>query len=57
MYTDGDGVAEGVQLNVGMFLEELLPQVDVELCLSLVGNVDDVGRSFSLLGRLVSGFH
>ena len=41
---DGDrhGVAESVELNLSVFLEQLLAEEDVEVLVSLVRNVDDV---------------
>ena len=39
----GDGVAESLELNPVVFLEELLAQEDVEVLVPLVGDVDDVG--------------
>ncbi len=47
--SDRDGVAEGLELDPAVLLEQLLAQEDVEARVSLVGNVDDVGVLSGLL--------
>lgn len=54
---NGDGVAESLELNLSMLLEELLAQEDVEAGVSLVGHVNDLGVfSNNLLNILVFHF-
>jgi hypothetical protein len=59
--TGGNCIAEGVELDCGVILEDLLSEVHVELGLSLVGHIDLVGVFAGCLGLAaglgVSGFH
>ena len=55
---DRDGVAEGLEFDLSVLLEQLLAQEDIEAGISLVGNVDDLGVfSNNFLGGVLGTLH